>query len=159
MSGEPSIEMLSDLGEIVANIEMATITVFGLSVQRATDDEGNIPEVSLEDFRAPTPGQIRAMFQEDEDTVSVRLLGEQPTPGALVEFDLAVTYGKARPFGIDDSVRPQFIQNYAVMTLYPYVRQHVHDLTSRIGLPAVLPLIRIGSGSVTAVPDDQEESE
>lgn len=153
------VPVVDDLVQAIGLLELVGITAFGLSVERTENEDGSFVEVDDDDDSPIELSQMQVFFRDSEEHVSVRIRTEQPTPGAVVNLDLAVAYRKSEPFEMADSLRERFIQMYAVHALFPYIRMHVQDLTTRIGVPAVLPLVRLGSGSFSPMsqPSDQPD--
>lgn len=66
-----------------------------------------------------------------------------------IEVVARVTYEAAEPFDMNADAVEEFANTVAFMSGFPYIRQAVFDLSSRLGTPFTLPVVRAGQMNFT----------
>lgn len=124
------------LAELVQHVELIEVRYLEVSAKVRRGPAEDISDDHL-DLRTEVEVARR------NDQFGVRLRANADSKPLEVVVDLAATYGlrdgAQQP---DDDVMGLFVQKVAFMTLWPFVRECTHDLSSRmrIGLPD-LPII------------------
>lgn len=126
------------IADIVGLVELQGIATFELGAKRAAESGEIEPEPEMQLF-----------FQDSDEVVNVRVRLARNDSSLDFVVDVAVQYEKSKPFSMEIEQQTAFIEALALPAAFPYIRQHVQDLTTRLGDPLHLPLLRIESGSVT----------
>lgn len=115
-------------------------------------DAGQEPTQDLRDQWA-----MQVMVQDEADLFAVRTRGTTSSDDVYeVVVDMAAIYRKNEPFVLSNQhATDEFVRGIALMQLFPYLRQQVHDLTTRLGAPITLGLL-MGLG---VAPDEDALSE
>lgn len=147
--------------DVIDLVELDKITVFELSGHRR---DGMFDGIDPVDPDAPDDPinispSIRVMFREQDEWIAVRARMEHEAKHYLASVDLAVSYRKSEPFRLSDGIKAEFIQNLALINLFPYLRQHFADITSRIGYHRQLGLIRTHQSRLTPAVDELDQTE
>lgn len=136
-----------DMADVIGRLELRDISTgelrARLSADRSAEDDPD-PEISL-------------YVQETDEVLVVRARMSRLEARIGFVVDLAVRFDKNEAIELDSTEQARFIELIAMPTLYPFLRQHVQDLTARLGEPLLLPLIRLGRGSVRLADDSDEE--
>jgi hypothetical protein len=147
--------------EAIAALELENIVPIELRARRRDGgfDDLPAPDPDLDDRQAAEARQVPQMqvfLQEQAELVLVRVRAEGITDKSEYVADVAVTYRKSEPFQMSDHANSDLIDLLALPNIYPYLRQHVFDLTSRIGDPLLFGIARFGRGSVERISDQVE---
>jgi hypothetical protein len=148
-----------DYRDTIARIELENIIPIELRARRRDGGFDDLPapdpDMSAEAIEASRQvPQMQVFFQEQPELVLVRVRAEGMTEKVEYVADVAVTYRKSEPFRLDESANSDIIDLLALPNLYPYVRQHVLDITSRVGDPLTFGIARFGRGSVERIVED-----
>lgn len=82
---------------------------------------------------------------------------EVPAPMCVVDVDMSVLYSKSEPFMMSPELKGEFVQGIALMNLWPFLRQHVADVSHRLDAGTTVGLLRSGIGQL--VPNDPTPEE
>lgn len=149
--------------DAIARLELENIIPIELRARRRDggfdDLPGPDPEASEEEIDAGRlVPQMQVFFQEQEQLLLVRVRAEGMTEKVEYVADVAVTYRKTVPFALAQPANSDVIDLLALPNLYPYVRQHVFDITSRVGDPLTFGIARFGRGSVERIMEEDDSS-
>lgn len=142
---EVDVRVLDDMGEVVARIDLVDISLIELAGRRRPSDPGadegagadqededsEYSRVNMDIWVHDTPESFRVRTAMDHETTLVQM-----------RVEVMASYAKAEPFLIDESLHAALLRDLALMSLYPFIRQHFHDLSTRLGDPTLLGLIR-----------------
>ncbi len=146
--------VLADAVAMIHELDLAGIIFYKVS---ATFDDATdqTPEQDEEKY----PLTISTAWRVQTNGADFRLGVEVPYPQGLIEVDAAVAYRSEREVELNDDALLEFADNVALMALFPYVRQAVHDLGARVGNPAMLPILPRGAISYRANVDSPPEND
>lgn len=153
-SFEPSHKQ--GLGEVLPYLELEGFQTYELRARRRDEvHEDELPD------GLDTDGEglafLRMHANQNDDQLMLRVAATSASDLLVINVDMAVRFVKAQAIHLDQDVLGVFIEKVAIMALFPYLRQAVHDLSSRLGAPMTLHLLRAGGVSVER--DDADESE
>lgn len=153
----PEVAREQLLFEVLPDLELTGIHFLELNARRldyeADDDDvpGELDE--LDDDNVPVMG---VAARQTDDQLLIKVQGTIRTDTVQVRITAAATYSKAKPFDMDGPTTSVFIERVAIMAMYPFIRQAVHDMSSRLGAPATLHLLRAGQ---VAMSEEQFDGE
>jgi hypothetical protein len=132
---------VSDLKEAVSLLEFVDIIVYQTRGQRRDGGFGDLLEDGTND---QGNGQLRVdlLVNDGPEIMAIRAQCVTSSADVVVSYDAAVLYRKAEPVALDPATTEAFITNVGVMTLYPFIREGVHEVSSRLGFPIKLGLIK-----------------
>ena len=96
---------------------------------------------------------------QSEEWLVVRITGGAITEHVQVEVTIDGRFAKSDPGELDGETIGTFVERVAIMSMYPFIRQAVHDMSSRLGAPATLHLLRAGQILVTDDDDPQDSTD
>ena len=124
---------VDDIGELVRRVELKAVITYGLSAERK-ESELSEPEQDLGYMQRVTEEQLEARFQ-----FTVR------TADAELRTDIAVRYDFDEPLAPTERVLLEFAERVGVMAAFPFLREGVFSLATRLGVEApVLGLLKAG---------------
>lgn len=125
---------VSDIDGLLALTELKAVTFNEVSARRAdTEDEPN-------QFRMEVSSLVG-----DGDSITVRCRAVVDGAGGAYVAEADGLFSLAERVQIDESVLLEFVERVGVMTVYPYLRTAISDLSARIGHKTpVLRLLRPG---------------
>lgn len=129
------VELVKDL---IARSELASIDFHEVSAKRfeALSSEGGANE-----------GQVSLGFQHrsDDDGFGVRIVGNVTVPAGEVRVTAAVEYSLLEGDQPSQRAVELFANEVAVMTLFPYLREGIASISSKVfGTPVTLPVAQRG---------------
>lgn len=139
-----------ELNAIVDRLELVNVRAFELTGRRK---DGGFEDLQLpgDDWVEPDKvPEIQFYVQQDDKHLSIRGVVEVENRIVSCRADVAVTYAKSQPIEVTEDHMAEFISRVALANVYPFMRQHVYDLSSRLGSPLTLGLMKIRPGMVTA---------
>jgi hypothetical protein len=144
----PSREDL--LREVVPHLELTGIHFLELSARRLDylPDSDDLPSM-LDELEEDDPVQMGVAARQTDEQLLVRVQGGINTDSVHVRITAAATFAKLQPVDLDGPTTSVFIERVAIMSMYPFIRQAVHDMSTRLGAPATLHLLRAGQLSMT----------
>jgi hypothetical protein len=133
-----SPRVVTDLHQLIDEVSLSGFITYELAGRRRDGGFGDTGEPV--EATVPT---MQVLVQETPEQIAVRLRGHLNTE-RLVDLvaDMSAIYNKTSPFTAEEDVLHEFVRHVAVMSLYPYVRQQIHDLGSRLGQPLTLELLK-----------------
>lgn len=142
--------------DVIRTLELQAITTFEVRGRRRDggfDDLEPPEESSTEEDEAIEVAtglpEIRIYVNETDQLLSVRAVLDEVSTHIEYRVDIAAGYRKAEPIDISNGeLQAQVIELLALPNLFPYLRQTLSDLSSRLGYPLLLPLARLGGGQV-----------
>ena len=92
-------------------------------------------------------------FGQSENGLSVRCLVTFHAPDALYEVDIEALYAFQRPLSLPEGMVKEFVERIGLMALYPFLRESVHSLSSKLGTgQALMGLIRANEINLAETP-------
>lgn len=129
--------MLS-LTELSAVVNLTSVDFQELTARR-TDE----PDRSGAQRSANSELSISATRRNNEISVHCGL--DHVTTEASFRVAVVATFHASESFEIEDAVMTAFVQEIGLVTLYPFIRQAVHRLSSDlVGAPVILGLLQPG---------------
>lgn len=108
------------------------------------DDEGEVVAGSDEDEEEISVN-IGLRTRQSGNSLGIRIEFEASHDAWKVSLDVAAEFEADEPFQTSEAARTDFADKVGVMTLYPYIREAVGNLTQRtVGASFLLPTIRLG---------------
>lgn len=158
----PEVPLLADLGAALDLLELRGFRTFGVSGRRRDGGYDDVPPpeegAELADEVEPKSREMQINFQEDAGRISVRVRIELDAPMCVVEVDMTVLYSKSEPFMMTPEVKAEFVQGVALMNLWPFIRQHVFDVSQRLDATTTIGLLRSGAGHLVLKTPAADES-
>lgn len=125
---------------LVEALNLAGITYYSMNTELR---EGDASEFGGEDDDVNAEFGFRTRHNLNEFGVRIRV--DLETVRGRASVDVSVEYAADRPVRIPKEVAYEFINNVALMQVYPYLREAVMTNTSRVfGAPVLLPLFMRG---------------
>lgn len=124
--------------ELIERSELASIEFHEVSARRFEGVPGS---------EGPHEGQLSLGFQHrsDLDGFGIRIVGDVAVPSGEVRVIAAVEYKLLRGDQPPRRDVELFANEVAVMTLFPYLREGIASITSKVfGLPITLPVAQRG---------------
>jgi len=143
---EPRI--ITDLSEAASLLEFENVVVYEARGQRR---DGGFEDLIEDTTNAEGKGQLRMdlLVQDGNEGLAIRAQCVTGSADAVVTYDAAVVYRKAEPMSMDTATTTAFITSVGLMTLYPFLREGVHQVSTRLGVtPIRLGLLRAGQADV-----------
>ncbi len=151
---DDQVDIDASLAGLLANVELDRVEVFELRARRRDGGFDDLPVAEDVDDEQILAGQVglglHLMLQTTDTEMAVRVIGSFEHLASAYTVDLAAIYAMREPSKIDELAVKPFIEQVAMMALFPYIRQHLHDLSQRLGHPVTLPLLRAGTVNATA---------
>lgn len=142
MSKKSEAVTVSDAKQLLEYVELEGIETYEVSARLVERAEG-----FEEDYF------IKAGIRFDSDALRTRFTLTFSAAAADFTADLAVKYRLDEDVTVGRQVAVEFAEKVGVMAAWPFLREHVFGLASRIGQPVpVLGLLRQGEFSLT--PDE-----
>jgi hypothetical protein len=135
------VRTVSDLREAANLLEFVDVTVYESRGQRRDGGFGDLVEDSTDD-EGKGQLQIEILISDGPEVLAVRAQSTTTSADVVVSYDAAAVYRKAEPIALDPATSRAFITNIAIMTLYPFLREGVHEVSSRLGFPIKLSMLR-----------------
>lgn len=112
-----------------------------------TEDEEDVESGSDED-EEDISVNIGLRTRQAGSSLGIRIEFEASHDAWKVSLDVAAEFEADEPFQTSEAARTDFADKVGVMTLYPYIREAVGNLTQRtVGASFLLPTIRQGQVS------------
>lgn len=127
-----SSRQISDARELVGIAELTDVNFYKLYAEAEQGLTATLPVMEIE-------------LNESHDFLMVRMNLSMSTEHANYAVDAVVTYEYQEPVTFDENVRSEFIEKAAIMALYPFLREAIVDLASKLRHPLpILGLLRPG---------------
>jgi len=140
--------IVTDLEEAVSLLEFEDVVVYEARAQRR---DGGFEDLIEDTTNDEGHGELRIdlLVQDSDQWLAVRAQCVTGSAEAVVTYDAAVVYRKAEPMKMDTATTTAFITRVGLMTLYPFLREGVHQASSRVGTtPIKLGLLKAGQANV-----------
>lgn len=132
--------------ELVGRTELKTIVLKECHAVRHSGETPSHVKVSLESNMAAGQDRVDYMFKAN-CTLSSDTTEDTPAV-ADISVSIVVNFAISEGPQASESVLSAFGEEVGILAAYPYLRQNIQDLSSRIGLPALtLGLMRRGDSS------------
>lgn len=137
-------EALEEVQEVIAKASLASIDYYEVSASRLDDeDPGNAGEDNL---------IISVQFRRVDHGFGVRLLAEAVFANGRARACVAGEYELADGFEPTDRACETYVNEVAVMTVYPYLREAMATTTGKVfGSSIHLPIVERGAIRVSLV--------
>lgn len=121
--------------DLLALTQLRDVTYYRVAAERS----GEVPSDTSEYAPPPT---ISVSERHGADAIEVRTELTWAVFGGQYTIDVAAQYGFDEPVEISAEVAAEFVQRVGVMTLFPYLRETIQALASKLRLtPPVLGLL------------------
>ena len=170
LAPQSPVSMVESLEELVQLLNLATVRFYELSAQWDDTIDPKSDEVDEDASTAPDDedpsaepvfvGEFRTAFRKRIDGIDYRVSVRVPRSTGDIVVDAAAMYVAPTPFDTTREVLMAFGEMVAAMTILPYLRQAVMDLSIRItpDEPVVVPMIQ--RGAITfGLEDDDDDSD
>ena len=128
--------VIADVAGIVDLVDLQDITFIEL---RAAHKVGLLVPASAEEI----PAQNQILHRIDADSIDLRLVTTVENDDVRITIDVLVRYLKKHPFDASDEAVSEFVHRVGLMAGYPYVREAVASLSTKLGVePITLGLLR-----------------
>ncbi|MBO9555622.1 hypothetical protein [Cellulomonas sp.] len=153
----PQARGVETLEELVQLLDLAAVRFYQLSAtwddtgdyQERTED-GPSPELSTETSGSDDfAGEFRTAFRKRREGIDYRVSVSVPHANGELLADAAAMYVSPEPFDVSPEVLCAFGDMVAAMTVLPYLRQAVMDLSVRVTPEEVVVLPIIPRGVIT----------
>lgn len=127
---------ISDARDLLDHVNLEGIEVYELVARgiRRDNAEGHEDVV-----------KIQAQAMNVDSTLRTRFTLTYSAVSADYKVDLAARYALTQPLQLKDEVISEFVERVGIMAAYPYLREHLFNLASRLGEPMpVLGILRQG---------------
>jgi len=142
MSEKRRVDTVAEILQVGVDIER--IHFFGLSASVNEAFDGT----NLDEEVVPNYGM---KSRHDGRELGYRMTARLEPAVGSVFVDVAVDYLLAEDVELSDELRLEFANEVAVMTLLPYVRSAISELTLKVfGAPLLMPIMQRGEVSFTA---------
>lgn len=131
MKSEAPIDVGSAV-ELIDLLEFESVIFLQLAATRISDTEAT----STQD--GSVEPELQVMVKNEDDILSVRCVATVSSPDARYVADAVATFRAAHPLNVDPSVHREFVERAGLISLYPFVRQAIFDLSTRLGSGEVL---------------------
>jgi len=129
---------VAEVKEIIAGSQLRAIDFYEVSARRYDAD-------ATEEVPDEGTLSVEVQYRADDDGFGVRLRGTLNLPHGQAEALVAGEYDMPRDLQPRGRALQLFVNEVAVMTLYPYLREAVASITSKVfGQPFHLPLTERG---------------
>jgi hypothetical protein len=135
------------LETLVTAAELVEIVAFELSVKRA-ELISNEPIIVPEQVQVQPSYNLTTLTKPDASGFLIRLAVEVHLPTGEIRCEVGAAYNLKTQldFELSAPVLIEYANEVAVMTLLPYVRQHIADLSQRaLGFPLLMPVMPRGT--------------
>jgi hypothetical protein len=138
---------ITDLQEAVSLLEFVDIIVYESRGQRR---DGGFDDLLEDSTNGQGNGELRMdlLVQDGPEGLAIRAQCVTSSRDVVVSYDAAALYRKAEPMVLDAATASAFIGSSALMTLYPFLREGVHEVSARLGFPIKLGLLKRGETGV-----------
>lgn len=138
---------VTDLHEAVSLLDFADVIVYETRGQRR---DGGFDDLLEDNTNDQGNGELRmdVLVQDGPEGMAIRAQCITSSADVVVSYDAAVVYRKAEPLRLDGATTSAFIVNVGLMTLYPFLREGVHEVSARLGFPIKLGLLKRGETEV-----------
>lgn len=130
---------VTSIEELVQLLDLTDVRCYKLHAESSdTDTDTGEDDVETVDF------EFRTAIRRHETGVDFRIAVRAKRPNGKVRVDVAALYAAPGPFIVSDDLIASYGENVAAMTVLPYIRQHLSDITQRVGSHFLLPIVPRG---------------
>lgn len=140
--------VVTDVAELVNLVQLSDIFLVELRAAR------------LEDTRLPTPEKeipvANQIFQRTtESEIEIRLISTVENELARFSADVVVQYTKLEEFDATDDALQDFTRRVGLMAGYPYIREAISDLSTKLRTPTItMSIVRPDDIKFSPIPAD-----
>lgn len=132
---------------LLENSALVEIVTFELNAKRSDSSPNASKEVATT-FEAHPNYTLNTLVSPDESGFLIRLAMSVSLPMGTIHCDLGAAFKHETTLGLElnPELLVEFANDYAVMLLFPYLRQHVADMSQRtFGAPLLMPVLTRGN--------------
>ncbi len=136
-----------NLETLVGAAELVEVIAFELSVKRSEIESPASAENPTQIQVQPTYN-LATMSKQDNSGFLIKLAVEVNLPVGILRCEVGAAYviKTKLGFALDADLLIEYSNEVAVMTLLPFVRQHIADLSQRaLGFPLLMPIMARGT--------------
>jgi hypothetical protein len=135
MTGESTpVIQISEVDELVRLAELRDVIFYEVSGKRSGNEDSE-----------PQPFVLRSMFRHDATQLGTRFQVSVSGHGGDYIADAEAIFALSQPAEINPTALKEFIERVGVMVVYPFLREAVADVATRLSLRRpVLNLLRVG---------------
>lgn len=136
-----------NLEALVGAAELVEVIAFELSVKRSEIEPPSSAENPTQIQVQPTYN-LATMSKQDNSGFLIKLAVEVNLPVGVLRCEVGAAYVLKADLGfpLDADLLIEYSNEVAVMTLLPFVRQHIADLSQRaLGFPLLMPIMARGT--------------
>ncbi|BAX98913.1 SecB-like chaperone SmegB [Mycobacteroides stephanolepidis] len=126
---ETAPHVVTDARDLLGITELSDITYTRLSAQVSDEDDA--------------PFAVQVLVRQGENSIEILCKATLSGEGASYAVDAIGRFTVNEPCEVSGDVLTEFIGKAGVVAIYPYLRNGMVDLASRLGLPRpVIPFLR-----------------
>jgi hypothetical protein len=130
-------KIYGDASELLQVVDIDGIRFFNLEAKTRAqiDDNNDAPEVFEADDSTETQESNQSwtfFIQVSPDTLNLRARLDVHGPDATYLVDAAVFYAIREPGEVPRNVVSEFVNRVAILALYPFIREALHELARKI---------------------------
>ncbi|WP_074345019.1 hypothetical protein [Mycobacteroides abscessus] len=126
---ETSPPVVADARDLLGITELADITYTRLSAQISDDDEA--------------PFAVQILVRQGDNSIEILCKATLSGEGAAYAVDAIGRFNVNHPCEVPQDVLTEFVEKAGIVAVYPYLRNGMVDLASRLALPRpVIPFLR-----------------
>jgi hypothetical protein len=136
---------VSDLAEAISVLDFVDIIVYESRGQRR---DGGFTDLLDDAPEQPGTAQLRmdVRVSDSPDALAIRAQCLAASPDVVVAYDAAVIYRKTEPVALERPTSEAFVSNVGIVALYPFLREGIHEVSSRLGFPIKLGMVKREDG-------------
>ncbi|MFD1210975.1 hypothetical protein ACFQ36_02830 [Arthrobacter sp. GCM10027362] len=149
-----------DIHRLLECASLETVTFLEISAKRAHQDMHHSEFTSRGEYDVAPEYTLMLGRHDSEDLFSVRLKTEIVTDPGRVFVDAVAEYSlsEIKTSQVSEELLLEFANNVSIMTLLPYIRHAIADMSQRVFLNVLtMPIYR--RGDITFSPADAAKSE
>jgi hypothetical protein len=140
-----------DLQKLSDDASLASLVFYEVrSVRRGAglddyiaDERHEVDDEDEDNSGLSSDAQVYFRISADQTQIEVRQRVDIVSDEALFTVDAGIMFDFPGPISVAAAIRPLFIERVGLMALYPYVRESVSAMSSKLSVtPIILPLMR-----------------
>ena len=127
---------VDNVRELVDLVDLSKIVTYSLSASRVANNMAadDMPQQSIE-----------ALSRHHDTGIEARFVLDVEVPGAKFMADISAQFAYCEPLTLSPTVAEDFLSEVALMVVFPYLRESVMSLASRLGMDGlVVGLVKRG---------------
>lgn len=127
-----SPKVYNDATELLQVAELEGVRFFEMHARTKMDPDGGVDITSESAGSGHDDQQWTFFVQVNPEKINLRARLELDGPDAIYVVDAGVFFGIEKPGEVPKNVTFEFINRVAIMALYPFVREGLHELARKI---------------------------